>query len=129
MRGVGDKPPKFCAEFALRCRGDLRAGYGERLVGISISEQDKYGSSETRLKNASIRGTDLSDDPSDSQGFHIGINADLHRGRDGVIAVDEGGQNGFETTAVQDILAVRARRPASLAKESWRSSKERKRSA
>ena len=67
------------------------------------------------------------------QGFHIGkavgINADLSRGRDGVIAVDEGVQNGFETTAVQGILGVRTRRPASFAKESWRSSKERKWSA
>ena len=62
-------------------------------------------------------------------GEAVGINADLHRGGDGVIAVDEGVQNGFETTAVQGILGVRARRPASLAKESWRSSKERKRSA
>ena len=58
-----------------------------------------------------------------------GINADSHRCRDGVIAVDEGGQNGFETTAVQGILGVRTRRPASFAKESWRSSKERKWSA
>ena len=62
-------------------------------------------------------------------GEAVGINADLHRGRDGVIAVDEGVEDGFETTAVQGILGVRTRRPASLAKESWRSSKERKRSA
>ena len=62
-------------------------------------------------------------------GEAVGINADLHRGGDAVIAVDECVQNGFETTAVQGILGVRTRRPVSLAKESWRSSKERKRSA
>ena len=63
------------------------------------------------------------------QGFHIGINADLHRCRDGVIAVDEGVEDAFEMTAVQGLLGVRTRRPTSFARESWRSSKERKRSA
>ncbi len=28
-------PPKFCGEFAFRCRGDLRAGHGERVIGES----------------------------------------------------------------------------------------------
>ncbi len=57
------------------------------------------------------------------------VDADLNLGRDGLIAVNEGVEDGFETTAVQGILGVRARRPASFAKESWRSSKERKWSA
>ena len=46
-----------------------------------------------------------------------------------VVGFSEGVEDGFETTAVQGILGVRARRPASFAKESWRSSKERNRSA
>ena len=33
MRGEGYKSPKFCGEFAFRCRGDLRSGHGESLIG------------------------------------------------------------------------------------------------
>jgi len=43
------------------------------IVGVSTSEQDEYGSSETRLKNASIRGTD----PPRYLGITVGLgNAD-----------------------------------------------------
>ena len=33
MRGEGYKPPKICRQFAFRCRGNLRAGHGESLIG------------------------------------------------------------------------------------------------
>ncbi len=95
----------------------LDGEFGFSILGGGLNSEFKIAQSKFRSQCAALGGE------------AVGINADSHRCRDGVIAVDEGGQNGFETTAVQGILGVKTRRPASFAKESWRSSKERKRSA
>ena len=60
IRVESNPPPRF---YHIACGASLsrRKVLGRNavvLVGICTSGQDKYGNSETRLKNASIRGTD-----------------------------------------------------------------------
>ena len=66
-RGSTTSPTAQASHGDTKTRRKVLGRNADALVGISTPEQDKYGNSETRLNNASIRGTD----PSEDQRFSI----------------------------------------------------------